>query len=80
MRLIAALCLVLSSAALAAKPAHAPVQAAPACDRECLRGKVSEVLYALVDHDVKKLPVAANLPSPRTASRSRSTRSAWCAR
>jgi hypothetical protein len=61
MRLIAALCLVLSSAALAAKPAHAPVQAAPACDRECLRGKVSEVLYALVDHDVKKLPVAANL-------------------
>jgi len=61
MRLILALCLVLSSSALAAKPAHAPAQAAPACDRECLRGKVSEVLYALVDHDAKKVPAAANL-------------------
>jgi len=61
MRLILALCLVLSSSALAAKPAHAPVQAASACDRECLRGKVSEVLYALVDHDVKKVPAAANV-------------------
>jgi hypothetical protein len=46
---------------VAAKPAHAPVQAALACDRECLRGKVSEVLYALVDHDAKKVPAAANL-------------------
>jgi len=61
MKIIAALCLILSSAAVAAKPAHAPAQAAPACDRECLRGKVSEVLYALVDHEVKTLPAAANL-------------------
>ena len=65
MRLIVALGLVLSSSALAAKPAHAPVQApvqaAPACDRECLRGKVSQVLYALVDHDAKKVPAAANV-------------------
>lgn len=62
MRLILALCLALSSAAaLAAKPADAPVQTAPACDRECLRGKVSEVLYALVDHDAKKIPAAAGV-------------------
>ena len=61
MRLIAALFLVLSSAGLAAHPPKAAPAAAPACDRECLRGKVSEVLYALVDHDVKKVPAAANL-------------------
>jgi hypothetical protein len=61
MRIILALCLALSSAGLAAKPAHAPVQPTTACDRECLRGRVSQVLYALVDHDVSKLPVAANL-------------------
>jgi len=61
LRSILALCLVLASFALAAAPAPAAAQAAPACDRECLRGKVSEVLYALVDHDVSKLPAAANL-------------------
>ena len=31
------------------------------CDRECLRGKVTELLYALVKHDVKGLPVADTL-------------------
>ena len=61
MRIILALSLVLSFAAFAAPPPKASPVAAAACDRECLRGKVSEVLYALVDHDVKKLPVAANL-------------------
>lgn len=61
MKIVAALCLILSSAALAAQPPRAPAQAAPACDRECLRGKVSEVLYALARHDVSKLPVAAAL-------------------
>src|SRR4051812_210437 len=34
--------------------------AAP-CDRECLRGKVSQLLYALVKHDVRGLPVADTL-------------------
>ena len=34
---------------------------AAACDRECLRGKITEVLYALVDHDVGKLAVAPDL-------------------
>ncbi len=33
----------------------------PPCDRECLRGALGQVLYAFVDHDVSKLPVAANL-------------------
>ena len=32
-----------------------------ACDRECLRGKVSELLYAFVKHDVSKLQVAPTL-------------------
>jgi|SRR5579875_237551 len=31
------------------------------CDRECLRGMVTEVLYAFLDHDTRRLPVAANL-------------------
>jgi hypothetical protein len=38
--------------------------AAPAaitCDRECLRGKVTQLLYAFVKHDVSKLPVSDTL-------------------
>ena len=35
--------------------------AAAGCDRECLRGKVTELLYALLKHDVKGLPVADNV-------------------
>src|SRR5262245_35440593 len=35
--------------------------AATTCDRECLRGTVTQVLYALLKHDVSALPVAANL-------------------
>ena len=31
------------------------------CDRECLRGKVTQLLYAFVKHDVSGLPVAATL-------------------
>src|SRR6185312_13017247 len=63
MRRVLALCLILwSSAGLAAaQPARAPASAAPACDRECLRGKITEVLYALADHDVSKLAVAPTL-------------------
>jgi len=60
LRFVLALCLVLSSAALAAQPAHAQ-SAAVACDRECLRGKITEVLFALVEHDASKLAVAGNL-------------------
>jgi hypothetical protein len=36
-------------------------QPATACDRECLRGKVTQLLHALVKHDVSTLPVAATL-------------------
>ena len=61
MKCLLALCLILSSTAVAAQPARAPAHAAPACDRECLRGKVTEVLYALVEHDVSKLAVAPTL-------------------
>src|SRR3954463_15539540 len=35
--------------------------AAAACDRECLRGKVTQLLYALLKHDVRGLPVADTL-------------------
>ncbi|MGZ3279165.1 MAG: hypothetical protein ACXWKT_13285 [Caulobacteraceae bacterium] len=66
MKSVLALCLIFwSSAALAAEPARAPApkaaNATPACDRECLRGKITEVLYALVEHDVSKLAVAPTL-------------------
>ena len=62
MKTVLALCLILwSSTAFAAQPAHAPAKAAAACDRECLRGKITEVVYALVDHDMSKLDVAPTL-------------------
>jgi hypothetical protein len=35
--------------------------ATPTCDRECLRGTVTQLLYALVKHDVSGLPVADTL-------------------
>ncbi len=42
--------------------ATASAQAARAtCDRECLRGKVTQLLYAFVKHDVSGLPVADTL-------------------
>jgi hypothetical protein len=40
--------------------AHAQ-PAATACDRECLRGRVTQLLYALVEHDVSGLAVADTL-------------------
>ena len=62
MRRVLALCLVLwSSSALAAQPARPTAATAAACDRECLRGKLTEVLYALVEHDVGQLAVAPGL-------------------
>jgi hypothetical protein len=42
--------------------AIANAQRAPApCDRECLRGKVTQLLSALVKHDISGLPVADTL-------------------
>jgi hypothetical protein len=60
-RFILALCLILSSAAAVAQPARMAAVSAPACDRECLRGKATEVLYALAGHDVSKLAVSPTL-------------------
>src|SRR5262249_17883869 len=37
------------------------MQSATTCDRECLRGKVTQLLYAFLKHDVSGLPVAATL-------------------
>lgn len=37
------------------------MQSAATCDRECLRGKVTQLLYAFLKHDVSKLPVASTL-------------------
>jgi hypothetical protein len=34
------------------------MQTATTCDRECLRGKVTQLLYAFVKHDVSGVPVA----------------------
>ena len=39
----------------------ANAQSAITCDRECLRGKVTQLLYAFLKHDVSKLPVAEAL-------------------
>jgi hypothetical protein len=36
-------------------------QPGAACDRECLRGYITQVLYAFVKHDVSKLPLADNV-------------------
>ncbi len=36
-------------------------QPATTCDRECLRSKVTQLLHALVKHDIKSLPVATNV-------------------
>ena len=50
---------VLGSAAT--KPKAPPPAPVPACDRECLRGMVSTVLFALLKHDTSGLPVADTL-------------------
>ena len=36
-------------------------QTATTCDRECLRAKVTQLLYAFLKHDVRGLPVAGTL-------------------
>ena len=72
------ICCAWGAAANAAQPATTT------CDRECLRGKVTQLLYALLKHDVSGLPVAGTLrvtedavekplaPAARTSPRSRS--------
>jgi hypothetical protein len=41
--------------------ANAGQRSTTSCDRECLRGMVTQLLYALVKHDVSDLPVASTL-------------------
>jgi hypothetical protein len=41
--------------------ARAAQRSPASCDRECLRGTVTQLLHALVRHDVSGLPVAATL-------------------
>ena len=53
--------LLLAAPALAATQAKPTPAAPPSCDRECLRGTVTQVLYSLVEDDVGKLPVASTL-------------------
>lgn len=60
MRTRTTLSLVLLAAFAVSVQAAQPSSPA-ACDRECLRGTITQVLYALVEHDTSKLPVAANL-------------------
>ena len=48
---------VLAGAALADRSASA----ATACDRECLRSTMTTFLYALLEHDASKVPVAATV-------------------
>src|SRR5688572_29772126 len=52
--------LLLACCAWGAAPSAAQV-APPACDRECLRGTVTQLLHALLKHDVSGLPVAATV-------------------
>lgn len=62
MKTVVAFCAILmASSVLAASGANAPPPTSSACDRECLRGMATQVLYALVDHDTSKLPVTADL-------------------
>ena len=57
-RTIAGLLLVCCTWSAVASAAQLPPGT---CDRECLRGKVTQLLYALVKHDVSGLPVADRL-------------------
>ena len=61
MKTVAALCLILLYSSAFADTGPKSPSAPPTCDRECLLGMVTQVLYALVDHDTSKLPVADNL-------------------
>jgi hypothetical protein len=51
--------LLLMASILGSRANAMPTSAA--CDRECLRGKVTQLLHAFLKHDVSKLPVADKL-------------------
>ena len=64
MKRLPSLCLILlacaSTVQAVSKPKPAPAPP-PSCDRECLRGMLTEYLYALLKHDASKLPLSANV-------------------
>jgi hypothetical protein len=53
--------LLLAASAWAVTAGAAQPAAATTCDRECLRGKVTQLLHAFVKHDVSEIPVAPNV-------------------
>ena len=58
MKKLTSLCLSLLACASAAQASskHASMPA-PGCDRECLRGMITESLYSLLKHDTSALPL-----------------------
>jgi hypothetical protein len=52
---------LLAAGCLWGAAANAAQPATTACDRECLRGKVTQLLYALLKHDVSGLPISGTL-------------------
>jgi hypothetical protein len=53
--------LIFAGLVLALRPASAQSSASgPTCDRECLRGMLTRYLDAVIAHDPKRLPLAAN--------------------
>jgi hypothetical protein len=65
MKRLPSLCLILlacaSTVQAVSKPKPAPAPPAPSCDRECLRGMLTEYLYALLKHDTSKLPLSTSV-------------------
>lgn len=61
MKRILALVFLMFATPLAAQSAGSAADLKAACDRECLRGKITEVLYALAENDIGELPVASTL-------------------
>jgi hypothetical protein len=49
------------SAAIAVTAARTAAAQSGTCDRECLRGTMTTFLYALLEHDAGKVPVAARM-------------------
>jgi hypothetical protein len=62
MKTLVSLCLILLIYSFAAQGASKSASApASTCDRECLRGMVTAYLYALIKHDLSKLPLSDKL-------------------
>ena len=68
-------CLAIRVLAVVALTAGRPAAAASAtCDRECLRGMMTTFLYALLEHDAGKVPIAGTVGVTRGRCRGRPSR------